>query len=741
MQLFWTRKGRSKTTICNEFIALDIETSNNHAADPQMLKTWISSIQVLFNEEYHLFRKPSELIDYLLELIDRYKLNPDRRIVCVAHNASYDLSYLIPWFQEYLPKEPRSGIYESVSKIICYSQYCFDFRCTYMLTGKSLAKWSAEMNVEHQKQVGLYDYSEIIYQDTELTSDQELYDKYDVLALSESYRKQMQKHNDTTVSVPLTSTGYCRRHFRKGTKQDRYYRDKHFLIGEVDCETYKMELDAFAGGYVHNNKWKKSKVNLVRMRHRDFRSHYPTQLRVNLMPYGKYRVIYDHNYKFYGSAPSLQDIVDMYPEYYCLVHIGIWRASLKDQNITMPFLQESKMFNRTTVESIMGKFNCFSDNGRVMQLISGAAEMVVDNLTLKILLDQYHLSVVVQKVIAWEQCSVPKCITDTIDELFKKKSDLKTFHREMCKKYGEHSDEAFNAAFELNTTKALLNACYGMFGTRSVMPEYDLDYEKYFSNPEEYDSPLFRTKNIDSDKEITEALEKFYDNPNSFLPYIVAGAVTSCARFELFEYIKVIGYDKVYYCDTDSIFYEYDPEVEKRIEKLNKEKHKKAPYVVTDDGKKVYYDVFEEEPDLIAFKGLHSKCYGYVTTENELCLTIAGIPARTMIGMKDGKPIYLTREEELAGITPEQKLENPSIKIDDPVAVLDKLTDHFPFTVNTGTTAYYVKDRPHTEVINGHVTELAGGAVITRPDKTLIIDYDVDDFDVEYYNNEREEFR
>ena len=95
-----------------------------------------------------------------------------------------------------------------------------------------------------------------------------------------------------------------------------------------------------------------------------------------------------------------------------------------------------------------------------------------------------------------------------------------------------------------------------------------------------------------------------------------------------------------------------------------------TPKYVTVNNEKIYYDVFESERDITHFKSLHSKCYGYINTKGELKLTIAGIPARTIIGMKDGSPVYLTREEELAGITKEQKLADPDIEIQDKEKVL-----------------------------------------------------------------------
>ena len=289
----------------------------------------------------------------------------------------------------------------------------------------------------------------------------------------------------------------------------------------------------------------------------------------------------------------------------------------------------------------------------------------------------------------------------------------------MCAEYGDFSEQAITAKFHLGLSKSLLNAIYGCLAMNPVKPSYDLDYMK--------DEPLQILQNVLTDEEIENCLDRYYNGKNNFLPYQVGAFITAHARFELYQYIKTIGYDKVLYCDTDSIFYLKDDETEKAILQLNAEKHKTAPYVTDQTGKRIYYDVFEEEPDCTAFKGLHSKCYG--TIENgELHLTVAGIPARTLIGKVNDKLIYLTREEELAGISKEDKLKNPDIKIDDPVAVLDKLKTGVSFRVNSGTTAdYRTMGLPRVEMVNGHQVETAGGAIIKKLEEKKVKDIDCDE--------------
>ena len=251
---------------------------------------------------------------------------------------------------------------------------------------------------------------------------------------------------------------------------------------------------------------------------------------------------------------------------------------------------------------------------------------------------------------------------------------------------------------------------------------------------------------VDEQKTVQQWLDDYYGNRNSFLQYQIGVAVTALARYELYEYITAIGYDKVLYSDTDSIFYIKDPEVEKRIAELNRLKHEKAEklgaYVISSEGEKIYYDVFEAEPDIIGFKGLHSKCYGYIEREdgnNILKATIAGVPDHTVIGKdRNGKQIFLTREEELGGITAEVKLRYPKIEFN-PWEALGNIKDDFAFKTNTGTYAYYLNQRPHTEYVDGHEIITAGGCIIKKLEEKTISDWEYgainfEDFETEVTN-------
>ena len=705
MKLITRRYAAEKTVwYYDEFMTVDTETSHSEHY------TWLSSIQVLFNNEYHLFRTPKEFISYLNFLIYDLNLYSNRRVMMIIHNASYDLSYLIGYFQKYLPdKEDRSIIKRDRNNIVAYRQGGIDIRDTFALCNCSLEKWGKDLNVEHQKKVGLYNYDKVIYQDTELTEDEKQYDMFDVLSLSECFKKQLDINNDTICTVPYTSTGYVRRDAERYARKDKYYRKRYFIQNQLDLEQFDMCVEAFAGGFTHNNRFHNDHVVKGLIGHSDFRSEYPSELRNYPLPLGRPEWFYDITDPDNCSLTQYQDldyILDMYPEYSTLIELRITRAIVKDRKkITMPFMQRSKLHETS-------KEFCLCDNGRILSF-KGEASMTVDNHLLKILLDQYDIDCDVMRVLGFKNEYLPQCLCDLIDYYFKAKSDLKNIHKQYEKELGEMHPRTIEAGINLMMAKARLNGIYGMFVQNPLATSYDIDYD--------CEDPLIVNSVAEmTDDERAALLESYYKNHRKVLPYQVGVFCTALARKELYEYlIECIGYENALYCDTDSIFYIKTPEIDERIKMKNEEKQQLAEknhaYIITDTGKKIYYDCFESESDLKAFKGLHSKCYAYITQDDEFKATIAGVPARTIIAMNGDKPIYLTREEELSEITKDIKLSGEcSIDI---WKAINNLEEHFYFDTNTGTTCNYDDYMLHDEItveINGHTINTFGGCLIKK---------------------------
>lgn len=730
---------------CLEWVNLDIETSHEYV-DGELV-TWISSIQLLWGKEYHLFRTAEELCNWYNDTIKAYGFgirgNSIRRLVTYIHNAKFDLSYLIPFFKVLLPdyvddeglpltnEKGRPLVMGTLSldehEIIQYAQGPLLWRCSYKLSNRSLENWGEVMNIEHKKKVGYYDYNKVIYPDTPLSEEEQQYDKYDVLALQECLRKQMSLNHEALAEynglkrVPLTSTGYVRRDLSESCLKSKSYM-KIFNEGRMTGEIYHACLCSYSGGYTHNNRFyadtlietgKSYKchgktVHVESIGHRDFTSHYPTQMVKESYPLGKWSLFYQASDD--NKICTVDDVLKEYPRYSCIVYMRIHKAWLRDLSITMPFLQECKLiYDKTDLKRKT------VDNGRIMYIEfkeGNYCDFYVDNITLSILKEQYHMEYEIGKVWECPNMKLPREITDIINKYFKGKSDKKIEWKKAVEDLGELAEKTIQTATELQLVKAWLNAIYGCFATRPVRENWIFDTQTLQFK---LDAPYELT---DSKDEIAyknymyecEGIEHYYESNNNFVPFIVGVMVTAYARKQLYDFVtKCIGYENILYCDTDSAYYISNSEVEKRIEDMNTRNRAVAPFVTASNGKKVYYDYFDSEGSLRAFKGLHSKCYGYVNEHNEFKLTVAGVPARTIIGMDGDKPIYLTREDELAYYVKGKRVTKKCT----PVQALDKLRDGYVFYINTGLTAKYIN---YGEIriydVNGHKVTTGGGCVL-----------------------------
>lgn len=732
--MYWKKKGRSNVFYCSEVIKLDIETAWNHdELDPI---TWMVSARVIFNGESLLFRRPSDLMAWYNSLVKEYNLTFLKRIITIIHNASYDLSYLLPYIREYLPKERPYGLFDSPNKVITYRQGCFEFRCTYRLTNESLAKWTEEQAVEHPKKVGMYDYDKILYQDSELSEKEVLYGEYDCLGMGEAWEKQLRLYNDDVTTAPLTATGYIRRILRKASRRDPGYRNTYFLDNKLTLEQYDFCLKSFSGGYVHVNRNIRAQLldqevfrayGCDRGIMRDFRSFYPKHLIQSLLPVGKPRVYFDIHDKIHREHKriNLDDILNLYPQYSSITKFRVYDLEVKgwsdnDDSITMPIFQVSK------IEDKKGVVHYAEDNGRLLKLFSGSFSTYMDNHTMKIFKQQYKGKIVIEKVIIFENGYLPEVLQEPINDLFLKKTDLGNIYWNNVRTKGQFDYRTVASKINLDVQKKLLNACFGCFAQKPIKVNYAIN----------------ETGKMSEDYRRGQ-LEEYYGSRNNFLAFQIGAFLPSIAKAELFEYIDLIGQDKILYCDTDSLFYMSNDDIEKKVETLNEEKKTRSKFVIDKDGNKVLYEAFDVKARFKAFKGLHSKCYGYVSDtgdpeKDELKLTLAGVPERTIIGMNGDTPIYMTREEELSGYT-KADIKKGRKKRKDPVQCLDRLETDFTFKVNTGVTVKYVKQHISTIDINGHMTETAGGAIIIPlPEKMIKDETKLDGFDYEIVIGETE---
>ena len=669
-------KGKKNQSLLERWISLDTETSHNHKEDKPDKVGWIYQWAFKFGDDVVYGRKPSELISTLNKIIEYYGLGEGKKLVIYVHNLSYDIQYL----KDFLYREYGEYKILALKKrhFISYENDYFIFKCSYVLSNKSLDKWAKDLCCKNQKKIGLVDYEKIHYQSEELTQDDWVYMFGDVEVLDEAIEKQFALYGDDITTIPLTSTGYIRRDCRKAFQADKK-EWKRFSATRLNKATYTLCRKEFSGGYTHGDRFRSGETIHPKkgetIRHRDFRSHYPSQQRTRYFPMGKFNL--------YKENASIDDIRTLTKDYCLLIDCVFTNIEIKDATITFPVIQTSKC-----IEGRIGTIKHVSDNGRILQL-KGTVNLVCTELDLKWILRQYNIQYIkYTQVYTSVKGFLPEFMIETID---------KYFHGKTMYKVLEEKEE--DALKKLDYKKSLMKSKNGLNGIYGCTAQ-DPIRETILLDPEGEEP--WRVEQIE---DVQEALDKFYGNRNSFMRYQWGCWCTSHARDELFTFIyDIIGVERCLYGDTDSIFYLSNDDVEKRIAEYNERllvRSERIGAFIEYEGEKVHYNQFcDEKENIIAFRFLHAKCYAYIDKDNGLHCTIAGVSARILDHIdKEGKPHYYTREEELGTI--------------------DNLKAGKVFNRCGGTSVTYTESQPFLYDNGIEMTECASSAIITKTTKTL----------------------
>ena len=660
----YIRKGKS-AFFNTSYICADTETSWNHNVLNPVC--WIYQWAFTFDNGLYYGRTPVEFVNKIAEICEIQKTDSEHKLICFFHNLPYDFSYLVLFLKEkfsdpikilaHAPRKPFSVEYGNGLIL----------RCSYKLSNDSLDRWSKKLDTKHKKLVGKIDYEKIRTQTAPLYKKDWEYMFRDVIVLDECIQKQLELYSDTIVTMPLTSTGYIRRVLKKkfdehekGVENKNRHLFKDSALNPITYNAHNME---FAGGISQGNINMRGKKQVGRIRHRDFDSHYPSRLRVKRYSRDKYAL--------FTEATTIEALQPYKEEYSILCEVYIQDLYLKSNEITLPYLQKSHV-----LRYISEGFRYLDNNGR-MVAFQGISKVYVYIEEVELVRRQYNGKILINKTYASVKDFLPKWFTDVIDSSYIGKNSLKE-EIEYLESENVNRDIIFNKKTDLMKKKNLLNGMYGVAATNPVRVEYILS------------GNTWKTEKTNVE-DIEAKLKKFYNSRNSFMRFQWGTECTKNARLELMEFVECIGYENFIYSDTDSIFYYSTDEIEQRIEALNEKKKQKAmqngAFVTLPNGTIKNYDRFAlENEDIKEFKFLHSKCYAYVTEDDKLHCTIAGVVA------KCGKTY---REDELKTI--------------------DNLRSKFVFNKCGGTKAKYLD----SEIMDYNNNITCGGCIITKTTKTL----------------------
>lgn len=547
-------------------------TGENH------IVSWTISLRAFDTNICTLYgRKPSSLIRCIS------KIHMTMGGLCTLvfiHNMPFDYVFLRKFMYQAwdhpiksLNVKPHYPIYlEFANGLI--------FRDSYILSQKGLEKWADDLEVEHRKAVGSWDYNKLRNQSDPLSDDELRYMECDTLAGVECLDKTCKELNKQIYTLPLTATGIPREKTRRAGGVRAH---EAFEKMAPTLEQYKKLLNVFHGGYAHGNRhFIDMKIEgLVKCF--DFASSYPYAMLAYKFPMEKFTPI--DNCDIHFILDSSDDFAFMFK----FIAVNI---KLKDDSIAMPALQYSK-----AVKII----NPILDNGRV--LAANYVEIYLNEYDLAIIAEQYQIEKHICTGVEFaSKAYLPKWFTDYIYECFQKKTFLKG---------GDPT--AYSIA------KSTANSNYGMTTQRSLQDDIIEDFEtgeytikERINEAEEYDKYLHKT--------------------GSILPYFWGVWVTSIAFYNLHQLVKCCRMP--YYCDTDSCYgSDWDLEKLTAYNDSCKKRLKDNGYgAVEFNGREYWLGVAEsegEKDEYTEFKYMGAKRYaGRNKADGEIHITVAGVPKK-----------------------------------------------------------------------------------------------------------------
>ena len=229
----------------------DTETSHDTWEEfgvEHVYDTWVYLWAMGINNRVYYGRTIAQIAEFLQMLIDAYKLSSDRIMLIYVHNLPYDASYIWHILFNLDPELKCLALSPNKPFVIQLHNVGIEFRCSYRLANRSLDKWCKDLNVKQAKKSGMIDYTERHTPTDKLPPEQYIYMNYDIVSLRECFKKECEITGHNFANIPLTSTGYVRRVFKKAynKKFKKYYYG--FQRTKPNAEQYKRLLRASAGG-------------------------------------------------------------------------------------------------------------------------------------------------------------------------------------------------------------------------------------------------------------------------------------------------------------------------------------------------------------------------------------------------------------------------------------------------------------------------------------------------------------
>ena len=599
----WIRKTRKKIYYCNYPVSFDIETSSFEVNGEKQVCMYIW--QYAIGDNVYIGRTWYEFMQFNKILTDGLGLNENRRLIVYVHNLSYEFQFMRKYYDwcDIFALAERKLIYACTVTGI-------EFRCSYILSNKSLDSLGASLKKPIAKLKGSLDYDLIRSSDTPLDNEELQYCIHDVLIVTE-YIRELIVQEGNILKIPLTQTGYVRRYCKKmclyGDSDDKYKRIDSFMRYRklmdrltLTKHEYFMLKRAFMGGFTHANIFYVDRV-LQDVESQDLTSSYPTVCIADLFPMSKGKLVH----------PETMKEFDKYVHKYCCVF------DIRIYNLQNTFLNEAIISKSKCWECV----NPVINNGRLE-----SADMIGITITEQdyFMFSKFYTwdNVAVGDMYVYRRGYLPTPFIESILKFYTDKTVLKGL-----------TDDEGHELEEYTLSKGMLNSTYGMTVTDICRSEIVYD-GMWAENIPDYE----------------QAIADYNESKGRFLFYPWGVWVTAHARRNILSAIYNIGNDYVY-SDTDSVKYLHPEKHTEFFEQYNTEiieKLKKAMryHGISEDaiqpenskGIKKPMGVFTDEGKYLKFKTQGAKRYMY-TNERGTSITVAGL------GKKQGGQ-YITSQKD-----------------------------------------------------------------------------------------------
>lgn len=565
--------------------SFDIETTSFYAeTDDEPEKVAIMYVwQLGINGVVIYGRTWQEFLNTINDIVSKFNLSSSHRLLIYCHNLSFEFQFIKEFFHwdKVFALKPRVPVYAIAGGI--------EFRCSYKLSNYSLEYLGNNLLKKYpvKKQVGDLDYSLIRHQNTVLTPTELNYAIYDVYVVMAYIRERMEEENNDISKIPLTNTGYVRRHCREKTLSSPRYEAmlRHLTVSGAEYNQLKR---AFMGGFTHANSEHVNQI-LHNVSSYDIASDYPARIVLDYFPMSSARHI--------GTVSDLKQL-KYYLDHYCCVF------DFACCNIR-PAVPYENILSVSRCKFLEGQRNYVANNGRLVGvdgwIRTTLTEIDYENLCYFYTWDYWEIT----NLRIYERAYLPTEFVSAVLDFYEAKTTLK----------GVNTREN-----EYGVAKNMLNSTYGMMVTDIVR-----DVNEFSETGWDVEHP-----NPDS------AVKQYNNSRNRFLFYPWGIYVTAHARNQLFKMMLKLESDYIY-SDTDSLkIFNYE-EHKKIFEDYNKAILDKiwrsatyhgipvSRYMPKDlFGKEHPIGFFEFEGTYDLFKTCGAKRYIY-TQGDKTAITVAGL--------------------------------------------------------------------------------------------------------------------